>query len=170
MAFSTFVFDTLDVATRLGRYILQELTGHHGRASAVIATAVTAFVPLLVLSTTGPGGYRTFWILFGTSNQLLAALTLLAVTVWLKRSGRAYWFTAAPTAFMLAITLWALAGQALQFWGTAVDYTTGRLVAAPVANAAASILLFVLAALLAWEGARALRSPSAAPGPGAALR
>ncbi|KAB2838030.1 carbon starvation protein A, partial [bacterium] len=45
MAFSTFVFDTLDVATRLGRYILQELTGHEGRLAALLATALTVGIP-----------------------------------------------------------------------------------------------------------------------------
>ena len=54
MAFSTFVFDTLDVATRLGRYILQELTNTHTRTAAAIATAITAGVPALVLVITGP--------------------------------------------------------------------------------------------------------------------
>src|SRR5687767_14261190 len=76
MAFSTFVFDTLDVTTRLGRYILQELLGLRGRAGAVAATAVTCLVPLALLAVSTPGSYRLFWTLFGTSNQLLAALSL----------------------------------------------------------------------------------------------
>src|SRR4029079_13398439 len=86
MAFSTFVFDTLDVSTRLGRYILQELAGRQGKTSAAISTAVVVIGPYLWLMQAGEGAYRTFWVLFGTSNQLLAALSLLGISVWLRRS------------------------------------------------------------------------------------
>ncbi|OGR94236.1 MAG: carbon starvation protein CstA [Elusimicrobia bacterium RIFCSPLOWO2_01_FULL_64_13] len=108
MAFSTFIFDTLDVATRLGRYILQELFGWTGRAGAAAATGLTVGVPLALLLAGRTGSYRLFWTLFGASNQLLAALTLLGITVWLKRAGKRYWFTLAPMVFVMGITLWSL--------------------------------------------------------------
>jgi carbon starvation protein len=157
MAFSTFVFDTLDVATRLGRYILQELADAHGRVAAAVATGVTAAVPALVLVAAGPGGYRVFWTLFGTSNQLLAALTLLAITVWLKRSGKRVWFTVAPMAFLMVITLWSLLGQFMQFSRAALDAKTGALVIPSVANAVVSLALFALTAFLAVESVKAIR-------------
>jgi len=98
MAFTTFVYDTLDVCTRLGRYVMQELLGWQGRAGRLVATALTAGVPLFFLlrqplDETGKvvPVWRVFWGLFGASNQLLAALTLLAVTVWLWRTRRRYW-------------------------------------------------------------------------------
>ena len=50
----------------------------------------------------GRGGYKTCWLLFGTSNQLRAGLTLLGITVWLKRQGKRAWFTIAPLVFVLA--------------------------------------------------------------------
>lgn len=159
MAFSTFVFDTLDVATRLGRYIIQELTGAPSRAGAVAATAVTAAVPALVLISAGPGGYRTFWTLFGTSNQLLAALTLLGVTVWLRRSGRRTWFTLAPMVFMMLVTLWALLGQVVQYARTLAAAAAGTAIFPLVANAAVAVLLFLLAAFLIVEAARAVWGP-----------
>jgi carbon starvation protein len=158
MAFSTFVFDTLDVATRLGRLILQELFAMSGRATALVATAVTAGVPLLLIMGAGKGGWRTFWTLFGTSNQLLAALTLLAITVWLKRSGRRYWFTLAPMAFIMGITLWSLIGLARDFFtrgGTAARMTA----AASYANGTATLLFFALALFLAVESIRVVRRP-----------
>src|SRR5688500_7311 len=93
MAFSTFVFDTLDVSTRLGRYILQELFGFQGKLAAVVAPTLTCGVPLMFVLAAGPGAYRAFWTLFGTSNQLLAGLSLLGISVWLKRSGKRYWYT-----------------------------------------------------------------------------
>jgi carbon starvation protein len=108
MAFSTFVFDTIDVATRLGRLLVQELIGMPGRAGALVATAATIAVPVYFALFAGPGSWTIFWTLFGASNQLLAALTLLSITVWLRHSGKPTAFTFLPTVFMLAITLWAL--------------------------------------------------------------
>lgn len=165
MAFSTFVFDTLDVATRLGRYVLQELTGARHRAAAVVATAATAGVPLLLFLSSGPGSYQTFWTLFGTSNQLLAGLTLLGVSVWLRRTGRPCWFTVVPMAFVMAITVWSLVLQIVQFAGKA-RAADGSLVGAQVANCAVGVVLVGLAAFFTFEASRALlrpRRPDAAP-------
>ncbi len=145
MAFSTFVFDTLDVATRLGRYILQELTGRRGRGSSVVATALTAGVPLAILLAAGKDSYRTFWTLFGTSNQLLAGLTLLGVSVWLKKTGRPCWFTVAPMLFMMTITVWSLIGQIGTFFR-----------GSSYANGFTAVLLLALATLLVFESSRAL--------------
>ena len=96
MAFTTFVYDTLDVCTRLGRFIIQELTGWRGRGGRWFGTALTAG-RAACSSCCGPHQRRgvpvwqLFWNLFGASNQLLAALTLLGVTVWLWRTRRARW-------------------------------------------------------------------------------
>lgn len=114
MAFTTFVYDTLDVCTRLGRYILQELTGYQGKGARFVATLVTAAVPLTFLvlqSNEGPPAWRIFWNLFGASNQLLAALTLLGVTVWLWRttgSRTLLAITGLPCVWMYTMSMWAL--------------------------------------------------------------
>ncbi|HLL24978.1 MAG TPA: carbon starvation CstA family protein, partial [Kofleriaceae bacterium] len=111
MALSTFIFDTLDSATRLGRYILQELSGRTDKVAAYVATAATVAVPLLFLLAAKQGSYRLFWTLFGTSNQLLAALSLLAITVWLHKLGKPLWYTAIPMVFVFAVTLVSLVLQ-----------------------------------------------------------
>ncbi|MBC8116769.1 MAG: carbon starvation protein A [Candidatus Saccharimonas sp.] len=118
MAFTTFVYDTLDVCTRLGRYIIQELTGWHDAKGRWLGTLLTAGVPVIFItqSMTGADGkpvplWRVFWALFGASNQLLAALTLLGVTVWLWRTRRQVWVlfvTGIPTVFMYTMSTWAL--------------------------------------------------------------
>ena len=150
MAFSTFVFDTLDVATRLGRYILQELTRTTSRAAALVATLVTCVVPLLLLIAAGAGSYLKFWTLFGTSNQLLAALSLLGISVWLKRAGRPYWFTFVPMLFLFALTLYALVLQAQDAFARA------RSLDVAFANGVVSVLLLGLAVALCLIGGRAL--------------
>lgn len=154
MAFSTFVFDTLDVSTRLGRYILQELLGWSGAVGAVTATAATIVVPALFLISAGEGSYRTFWTLFGTSNQLLAALTLLAVSVWLHRSGRRYWFTMVPMIFVMTITVWSLL---LQIGGVLERLSQGAQYAGLEAvHGFVAAVLVLLAGVLTAEGGRRL--------------
>ncbi len=111
MALSTFIFDTLDSATRLGRYILQELVGRTDRTTALLATFATVGLPLAFLLSSNQGSYRLFWTLFGTSNQLLAALSLLAITVWLRRIGKPIWFTVPPMILVFVVTVVSLVLQ-----------------------------------------------------------
>ncbi len=108
MAFSTFVFDTLDVCTRLGRYIVQELFNWPTRAGAFVGTLATVALPLYFVWVAQEGSYLRFWTLFGASNQLLAALTLLSITLWLYRARRRIAFTLLPLLFVLTVTLWSL--------------------------------------------------------------
>lgn len=108
MAFSTFVFDTLDICTRLGRYIVQEVFGWKGRVGALVGTLLTVALPFYFIVYAPPNSWSKFWTLFGASNQLLAGLTLLSITVWLYQARRRIAFTLLPMIFVLVITLWAL--------------------------------------------------------------
>ncbi|MFM7206653.1 MAG: carbon starvation protein A [Planctomycetaceae bacterium] len=166
MAFTTFVYDTLDVCTRLGRYIVQELTGLSGRTGGWLGTALTAGVPLIFLlrpnldANGNPvPAWKTFWSLFGASNQLLAALTLLGVTVWLWRTRRETWVwlvTGLPTAFMYVMSTWALAGMTLpRFRGPGGGWI---LPVDPVPWV--GLLLLGLAAVMLVEAARAIAGGS----------
>ncbi len=162
MAFSTFVFDTLDVSTRLGRYILQELTGIKGPVSAVLATLATVGLPaLFFLVTPEEGAWSHFWILFGTSNQLLAALTLLGVTVWLHKTARPTWFTFYPMLFVMAITFWSLFRQ---IQGAAAELLTqGFQWNIGLVNGVAAVILVGLALMLIVEATRSVgRKPNQA--------
>jgi carbon starvation protein len=160
MAFSTFVFDTLDVSTRLGRLILQELFNWKSRAAAAAATALTLFIPAIFIGTArapGPGqrpAYMDFWTLFGTSNQLLAALTLLAVTVWLHREKRRVWFTAVPMVFIMGITLWALAVQIRH--ALRAGFAEGAAWSAATMNGIVGLALVGLALAILVEAVRVL--------------
>ncbi|HUP45809.1 MAG TPA: carbon starvation CstA family protein [Thermoanaerobaculia bacterium] len=108
MAFSTFVFDTLDVCTRLGRYILQELLRWPTRLGGWVGTFATIALPVYFVGFAPSGSWVRFWTLFGASNQLLAALTLLAITVWLYQRRQRIAFTLLPMLFVLVTTLYAL--------------------------------------------------------------
>ena len=167
MAFSTFVFDTLDVSTRLGRYLLCELVGTQSKAAGVVAAALTAGVPLAVLlapttsAATGPAGaggppaFMLFWTLFGTANQLLACLTLLGVTIWLHKTGRTIWYTLVPMVLLFSVTLSALGIQI--FEGVRTVARDGLVLVPPVLNAMVAVALLGLAAVFVVEARRAVR-------------
>ncbi len=152
MAFSTFVFDTLDVCTRLGRYILQELFRRHDRVGAVVATLITIALPVYFIWGAEEGSWIRFWTLFGASNQLLAALSLLTITIWLHHARKRIAFTLLPMLFVLTITLWSL-GKLCWANGQATQGVDLELV-----NAIAALALIVLAIFLAitalWDARR----------------
>ncbi|MBI4388079.1 MAG: carbon starvation protein A [Candidatus Omnitrophica bacterium] len=154
LAFTTFIYDTLDVATRLARYIFQELTGCRNFWGRMLATLVSLLIPLVCVSlqtkdATGQlvPAWKVFWTIFGTSNQLLAALTLMIISVWLKKSGKPWWISAIPMVFMLTMTLWSLLLMMKPIWRGFM--TQGVFVADPIAIVA--IFLFLLAFLLMVE-------------------
>jgi carbon starvation protein len=151
MAFSTFVFDTLDVCMRLGRYIVQELLRLRGRAGALLGTLVTVALPAFFVAAAPPGSWARFWTLFGASNQLLAALTLLTVVVWLRRGRRRVGFAMVPMLFVLVITVWALSDLAL------ANFRLTRGVDAELLNALSALALVALALFLVGATVRSWR-------------
>lgn len=159
MAFSTFVFDTLDVCVRLGRYILQELFGWKGIGGMIAATVMMIALPIVILvSAQEADAYKKFWTLFGASNQLLAAITLLVVTVWLVRDGKRYWFTLFPMLFMFVVTLWSLA--TIVESGLAHLVARGADVSPVVMNGVVALALIVISVILVIDALRAIRRPS----------
>lgn len=115
LAFATFVYDTLDVATRLGRYIFQELTGWRGRLSPYVATFVTLILPAIFVTRKmldGQGNeiaaWKMLWTVFGSSNQLLAGLVLFAISIWLFRNRMKWLFAILPSIFMIAVAFFSL--------------------------------------------------------------
>jgi carbon starvation protein len=169
MAFTTFVYDTLDVCTRLGRFIIQELTGLHNWVGRLLGSALTAGVPLFFVTRTMLNAqgepiavWKAFWPLFGASNQLLAALTLLGVTVWLwrtKRSRLTWLVTGLPTLVMYATSTWALAMMTLPKFYTAASGF--KMPADPVPWV--GIVLIVLAVLMLVEAVRAILGAKSPP-------
>lgn len=155
LGFATFVFDTLDACTRLARYTLCELLGWKGKAGAWAATALTLAIPLALAFLPKPevAGkevplWRTFWTIFGMSNQLLAALALLAATLWLRSEGRRWWPAFVPAIVMLVASAGSLA---LLLKARLTGPDLGPLAMAETACAG---VLLLLAALLVAETSR----------------
>ena len=106
-----FVVTTLDSAVRLNRYVLEEFWRRIFKTVPAIFkhywfNSAIAVIFMFVLAITN--GYRLIWPVFGASNQLLAAMTLLAVTVWLNLMGRKSWYTLLPAIVMVITTIVAL--------------------------------------------------------------
>ena len=146
----SFALTSLDSATRLLRYNVSEIGDTLGvralsnryAASGVAVAAIWAFAFLRV---DGEFAGLILWQLFGTTNQLLAGLALLAVTLYLLRRGKPLVYTAAPMVFMLASTLTVMAVNLAGFW------TAGQwLLLVPAAA------VFTLAAWLVAEAALAV--------------
>jgi len=113
----SFAATTMDTGVRLQRYIIAELGDQYGIKALRNPTLATTFAAgscaLLAFGAHAPGGGvgtggLVIWPLFGTTNQLLAALSLIVITVYLKRLGRPTWPTIVPTVFLLMMTIWAM--------------------------------------------------------------
>ena len=118
---ASFAGTTLDTAVRLQRYVVSELASDlsiptlANRWSATTFAVVTAAALAFATGADGTGA-MTLWPLFGSANQLLAALALLVVTIYLKRKGGLrYLVTAIPCLLMLLITNWAMVENELNF-------------------------------------------------------
>jgi len=157
MAFSTFVFDTVDVSTRLGRYIVQELLRWPSRLGALVGTVMTIALPVYFVSFAPAGSWVKFWTLFGASNQLLAALTLLAITVWLHQRRQHVAFTLWPMLFVLVTTLYALVKLTIANFATATNDPVAMV------NGVTSAALIVLALYLVMRAIARVRGERAQP-------
>lgn len=117
-----FAATTMDTGVRLQRYIVQEwgsiynLPFLRGRWIST-AVAVGACIALAFGAGEGGGtGGLEIWPLFGTTNQLLAALTLLILSVMLLKRRRGTIYTLGPFAFLVTMTVWALLVQLRGYW------------------------------------------------------
>ncbi|SEO49071.1 carbon starvation CstA family protein [Aquisalimonas asiatica] len=117
-----FAGTTMDTGIRLQRYIMQEwgtIYNIPALKSVPVATVVAVGACLALAfgagGADGTGG-MLIWPLFGTTNQLLAGLTLLVVTVIVVRLARPMWYTLLPLSFLLVMTLFALLVQLVDFY------------------------------------------------------
>jgi len=114
-----FAATTMDTGLRLQRFVVQEAAEIAGFRLNVLVGTLVALGCCLALAfgagADGTGG-MVIWPLFGTTNQLLAGLTLSIISVILIRQGRSAWFTAVPLAFLLSMSVYALLVQLGQFY------------------------------------------------------
>jgi carbon starvation protein len=159
LGFATFVIIVLTVTQlvfRVMRVTLAEWVGdaippmRNMHVASVISMGFTA---ALVLT----GTWVYLWQMFGASNQLMAALSLLVVAVWLKSEKRNPTYAVVPLVFMYVTTLAATAVTARNLYVTIA--ANPKMSALPVGGAwamiAVSVLLFVAAIIIGWDGYKA---------------
>ncbi len=117
---ASFAATTLDTATRLQRYVIQELAStlrirpltnkYVATALAVTLGGMLAMVPAKAGGAIGTGGL-ILWPLFGATNQMLAGLAFLVTLFYLWRRNKPIWFVIGPTIVMLILPIWGLSYQ-----------------------------------------------------------
>ena len=155
MCVSALALTSLDSVARIGRMSFQELfyedTTDPAQMGAVrrvltnkyFATVITLFFGWLLCL----GGYNNVWPLFGSANQLLAALVLIALAVFLKTTGRTGWTLYIPMFAMLAVTFTALVQKTIALVQNVVNGNATFLVDG--LQLIIAILLMVLGVLVA---------------------
>ncbi|KHF41759.1 carbon starvation CstA family protein [Halalkalibacter okhensis] len=142
---SAFLLTTLDSATRLMRYAVQEISENRAPKmfqNSHVATT-TGLIGAAALALTGT--WEQIWPLFGSANQMLGALALLAVVVWLKKTGARTFYVVIPMIFMFIVTISAL-GVLMYNNFMASNYFLFF----------SAFVLFILCVFLAIEGWRSL--------------
>lgn len=152
LAFATFVFDTIDVTTRLGRYLVQELFGFKENKGKIVTTLITLAIPAVLLGTTmiSPDGkpipsYLAVWPIFGASNQLLAALSLIGLFLWVRKLNKGIIpqiIVGVPMIFMTVMTLWALILN-INSWLAAINAGT-RTITDPIGILSVALVVLAL--------------------------
>lgn len=173
LTYSAFCLTSLDTATRLARFMFQEfwidstkgetlenVTGAKKTlANPYVATIITVVLGVAL----GLTGYAKIWALFGSANQLLAALGLLAVAAWLANVGKKNVMVVIPMFFMLCVTIASLFINTKTQLGIiqngVLDAATGNMIPAdwgPYVQVVIGVLLIVLALILAVEGVQTI--------------
>ena len=123
MCVSALALTSVDAVARIGRMSLQELfTPSEGQEKNAVQKLFTNTIFSTVLTLLGGyalciAGYMSVWPLFGSANQLLSALVLTGLAVFLKSTGRKGWMLYGPMAIMFVVTMTALVEQIIRIYG-----------------------------------------------------
>jgi len=120
-----FAATSLDTGARIQRLVIAELAeAYHVRllTNRFVAGALGIGAALLLAITQGGGeGGLALWPLFGTTNQLVAGVTLLLVSIWLQRHGRPVVYTLVPMLAVGGVTAWAMTGNLIAYYADFAD-------------------------------------------------
>ncbi|MDP2653329.1 MAG: carbon starvation protein A [Candidatus Omnitrophota bacterium] len=146
MVLNAFILTTLDTATRIARYIAEELTGIRNRYLSTVTIVVLAGWLALGKDSVNTPIWQVIWPAFGASNQLVAALALLVITCWLLGKNKPIRYALPPALFMLATSMTALVFQLGGYWQKK-----------QIVLIAVSLVLIVCALSLGWEVLKVFR-------------
>lgn len=144
-----FILTTVDSSTRLGRFIISENLIPKLKERKILITFLI-LIPAWLLAVTN--SYESLWRLFGSSNQLIASITMMAVAAYFISRKTDVKFIVIPAFLVLITTLSALLYLTFKAGGY---FGGGNFVLAGI-----SILMFILGLFVAWEGFKALKKKS----------
>lgn len=156
LAVSAFALTSLDSVARIGRLSFQELfldasiddDNMEGWRKILTNKYFATVITLILAYLLAKAGYKNIWPLFGSANQLLSALSLIACAVFFKKTKRKGWMLWVPMIVMLAVTLTALVQKIIALVGNPTPGNILQLVFA--------IALFVLGVIVALLGLKRL--------------
>jgi carbon starvation protein len=115
-----FAATSLDTGARIQRLVISELGQAYGVKALdnrFLAGALGIGAALLLAVTQGGGkGGLALWPLFGTTNQLVAGVSLLIITIWLQRLGRPIVYTLVPMLLVSTATAFAMVGNLIDYY------------------------------------------------------
>lgn len=156
LAVSAFALTSLDSVARIGRLSFQELfldasiddDNMKGWRKVLTNKYFATVITLVLAYLLAKAGYQNIWPLFGSANQLLSALSLIACAVYFKKTNRKGWMLWVPMLVMLAVTLTALIQKIIALIG---NPTAGNILQLVFA-----VALFVLGVIVAFLGLKRL--------------
>ena len=131
---NAFILTTLDTATRISRYLSEELFKIKNRYLSTLVIIILGAA--LALS----GKWRKIWPVFGSSNQLVAALALFVLSCWLLSKKKSAKFTLWPALFMLFTTIAALLLQAVKYFQDK-----------DILLFSVAVILIILSGIMVWD-------------------
>ncbi len=138
---NSFIVTTLDTATRITRYMCNELLGETLNIPFMKNKYAATLLVGVLSGALALGNWQAIWPVFGAANQLIASLVLIVVSLYLLSRKRSYLFTAVPAVIMLITTI------------TALVYNTYIFITAETPNvllAVINVILIILAVFLAY--------------------
>lgn len=159
LSISAFALTSLDSVARIGRLAFQEFfldssvkDENMGPVRRFLTNKYTATVATLAVAfLLAKAGYASIWPLFGSANQLLSALVLVACAVYLKKTKRKGFMLWAPMVIMLAVTLSALGITIFQKTSVLISMTTSN-IAGDALQLFFAVALFILGIIVAVQG------------------
>jgi len=145
---NAFVMTTLDSATRIGRYIGEELFGEGLKIKLMKNRYLSTAIIIVMAFYLAMGSWQSVWPVFGAANQLVAALVLMVITVYLFSLKKSIKYTAIGAAFMFLTAVAALCYKTKSFLSSK-EYLLGSI----------SIILSALAIFMLVESVKVIKRP-----------
>lgn len=158
----SFAATTLDSACRIQRFIMGEIgDGFKIKflSNRILGSILASMTPLILIFATDASGkplWKALWPMFGATNQLLGAISLLVISIYLLRKGKNFWLTFVPMIFLMGMTFTSLYMKVCEFGTKVINEKTGVEAMKSPLLFTVGIALFALSIWITFESIRVL--------------